>query len=544
LSYVADVCGRLPTAKVIRSLRRLAVPALAFAFAILASATPQAAEWKQLRSPHFELYTTVSAGAAKDALRYFENIYDFFDRFMQMRPDPPARVRIVMFSSDKEFGPYRPAKTADAYYQSGLLRETIVIGDFTEQAHPTIVHEYTHLLINQLDGEFPLWLNEGLAEFFSTFDRSGKDVLVGRHSPGRLYAYQTDRLLSIPRLLVLDQASPEFRSEESVGMVYAESWALTHMIMLDERYRPKSAGFLRLVAGGTSAADAFDKVYGRTLNQVEGDLAAHFAGRTVPMLRMALPAFVPPELTAVPASDVDVRAALAEIGLSFGTEAANRQTFDQIGSGGVPSLTELEAHALLEWRYGKIEDATRYLKAAVQAGSDLPMVRALAAIFEARAALAQNTPERAIVILNADERPPRDAAFMHYETLVRAHIMLTDYRDAVADAAKLTRAASRPGQRAAAASAETEARGPAEMAGVVTGRLQRFSCDGPQPVLEVLTAAGVLRFVIDDRTKVAAPSTKPPQLACGPQDRQIRVGYSFANPLPGVDGRVRLIDLR
>ena len=521
---------------------RCSVLILELALVLAAVAVPHAAEWKLLQTPHFELYTTESAGAARETLRFLENIYDFFDKFSQLTPDPPGRVRVVMFSSEKEFAPYRPGKLADAYYMPGMFRETIVLGDSTPQAQNTVIHEYTHLLVNQLGGDYPLWLNEGLAEFFATFERTGKEVRIGRVSPGRLYVYRTDRPLSIARLLDITALSPEFRSEDTIGMVYAEGWALTHMIMVGDRFRPKSSEFLRAVSTGSSAVEAFATVYGRTLNQIEGDLADHFRGGTIPLLLLTLTPFVPPAIATVPITEVDARVALAE--LTLGVRDA-RPAFDAIGSGATKSVAELEARAEMALRYGQIEEAKSHLNAAVQAGSELPAVRTLAAAFEARAALQQNAPDRAVRILAGVQRPPRIAAFMYYEALAHARIALTDYALAVAAATSAKLAAKGAVESAAATALATRARGPSEMQGVVSGRLKNMNCDGPQPVLEVTTAAGgLLKLVIDDRNNIAAPSTTTPQLSCGAQDRAIRVGYSFTDPPAGIDGRVRLIDLR
>lgn len=519
--------------------RQVTIPLLLLALVLVTAPMPAAPEWKALTSPHFEIYTTASAGLARETLRYFENIYDFFDKFLHLRPDAGQRVRVVMFSSEKEFAPYQPSKTTAAYYVGGLARETIVIGQYSPAVQPVVVHEYTHLLVNQIGGYYPLWLNEGLAEFFSTFERAGTEVRLGRVPGGLMDPNQTR--LPLARILEMDWESPEYRSKEAVGMVYAQSWALTHMVMVGERYRGRSAEFIKLVASGGASADAFATVYGRTVEQVQEDLASHFRRPTVAGLVIKLPPFDRVDATPIPVSESDVRVALAELVSGEDETVRMREAFAALTG---RSLAELEARSLMEARAGNAAAAREHLSAAVSAGSQSPLIRALAAAYEAQRLLSDNAPDQALAVLGAITQPPRFAAFSFFEALAESHTALTDYPLALDAATRARRVAFGTSQIQAATALATRARGPADLSGTVRGRLVRLVCDAPQHVLEVSTAAGLLRFVVDNRGKIVTPAGQPFQLPCGVQDRRIRIGFSLTDPPAGIDGRVRLIDLR
>src|SRR6185295_16956219 len=47
---------------------------------------------------------------------------------------------------------------------------------------PIVFHEYTHLLVRNAVRSVPIWLNEGLAEYYSTFalTSGGKAAEIGR----------------------------------------------------------------------------------------------------------------------------------------------------------------------------------------------------------------------------------------------------------------------------------------------------------------------------------------------------------------------------
>jgi len=59
----------------------------------------------------------------------------------------------------------------------------------TEGNNPfhTLYHEYTHALLRLNFSNLPLWLNEGLAEFFGNTTLGDKEIKTGTSDPGHLY---------------------------------------------------------------------------------------------------------------------------------------------------------------------------------------------------------------------------------------------------------------------------------------------------------------------------------------------------------------------
>jgi Tfp pilus assembly protein PilF len=138
------------------------------------------------------------------------------------------------------------------------------------------VHEYAHLIMRHAGVNYPRWLNEGLAEFFSTLSPQGGQMSLGRVPMGRLMELREgDRMLDLPRLFAVDHNSAEYNTRTHAGTFYAQSWALTHMLMTSDGYRQGVGRFLNAVAGGQPSATAIEQVYGRPLTQVFSDLAAY-----------------------------------------------------------------------------------------------------------------------------------------------------------------------------------------------------------------------------------------------------------------------------
>jgi hypothetical protein len=231
--------------------------------ALLAVALPVAASaattWTQAASAHFEVYTTGGESRAREALVYFERAHAFFSNYLKLSPKQARPTRPVVFSNEKEYAPYRYNESAIAYYQAGPDGDYIVMRSLDADALPIVVHEYVHLIIRYSGETFPVWLNEGLAEYFSTLAPEGSNKMgVGLVQEGRL-RYLTEgagRLMTLDKLFAVTHDSPEYTTKTHSGTFYSQSWALTHMLLSDERYRPQSSQFLSAVSKGTAVADA------------------------------------------------------------------------------------------------------------------------------------------------------------------------------------------------------------------------------------------------------------------------------------------------
>src|SRR5262245_43200074 len=115
-----------------------------------------APQWTYASSDHFEVYTTGGERRAREAIASFERVHAFFTDYMGLAPALARPTRLVVFSSDGEFKPYRPNAVAQAYYQATADRDYIVMSSFDEDAQQVVVHEYVHLLIRQSNVDYPV----------------------------------------------------------------------------------------------------------------------------------------------------------------------------------------------------------------------------------------------------------------------------------------------------------------------------------------------------------------------------------------------------
>lgn len=230
-----------------------------------------AEKWIRVTSPNFELISTESEKRAREKILYFEQVREFFENASNARQDSRIPVRIVLFSSEKQYKPYQLNEIAAAFYQQGMDRDYIVMGGYLPESEQVAVHEYVHLMVRHSALNLPVWLNEGTAELYSNLRPLGSKVVVGNLIPGRLYQLQSS-FLPLERLLAVGHGSAEYSRKTHSGTFYAESWALTHMLQLTPEYRPSFAAFYKAITSGTDGKEALEKTYGRPLAEIEKDL--------------------------------------------------------------------------------------------------------------------------------------------------------------------------------------------------------------------------------------------------------------------------------
>jgi len=233
--------------------------------------------WICMHSANFELYTTASEKTGRDALLVFEQIRTAFSDIVGVKLPEKKPVTIVAFRDEEEYAPYRIRPGAPSYYLPLLRHDFIVMQDLLPEHYPLVLHEYTHVVINQAGMKLPLWLNEGFAELYSTMKPVGKKILVGRMIPARMQVAEGG-LVNLREILSTDARSPNYNEGARLGIFYAESWALVHMLKFSKSYAPGFERVLDAIGKGEASDQALERVYGKSVEDIQKDLQAYVHG--------------------------------------------------------------------------------------------------------------------------------------------------------------------------------------------------------------------------------------------------------------------------
>jgi Tfp pilus assembly protein PilF len=317
------------------------------------------------------MYTTNSEKQATRALQVFEQVRYFFLQNSKNKQAPQGRVRIIAFSSEKDYKPYRPNAGTFAYYLQSRARDYIVMQDIETAHHQSAVHEYTHLIVQHMNVELPIWLNEGLADLYSSLEPRGEQALVGRPLPS--YDAVLAQQVWIPWnvLFTVDHSSPYYNESEKMSIFYAQSWVLVHMLNMSPRYRDNFSDLLIAIAGGMSAPEALQKIYGRSMAEIGKDAHNYIRQSTLngALFNVTLPkSSLQPDIADLP--DFDVRLALADL-LASKKETASEahHRLNELDQQHPKRAAVQESLGYLAWQQGNVADARKHFALAIDDGS-------------------------------------------------------------------------------------------------------------------------------------------------------------------------------
>jgi tetratricopeptide (TPR) repeat protein len=308
---------------------RLGRPLLSFIFICASAAGWGAAKnpekWVEVSSPHFKVMSDAGEREARRIAGNFEEIRAALKSFLpRARIEPGKPVVIIAVKNEKglrsllpEFWEKKGRSRPAGIFQSGPDRHFVVLRtDLSdEDAYQIVYHEYVHLLLNLNFKWLPLWLSEGIAEFYANTTVREKEVLVGRPDKYHVWLLRDSSLLPLPELFAADQSSSLYNEQNKITILYAQSWALIHYFMLAEGRGEKNLlpDLLRLLESEGEEKTATEQAFG-DLRRLERELRDYVAQRAFYNIRLK---------TAVEVSErsFPVRS------LSFGESAALRGSF-------------------------------------------------------------------------------------------------------------------------------------------------------------------------------------------------------------------------
>ncbi|MDO8539449.1 MAG: DUF1570 domain-containing protein [Opitutaceae bacterium] len=251
----------------------LAMLTLAIGFGAATSAGTSAEErWSKITTDHFTILTPASEAVART---WTVELEEFRRGLQHLVPVAAGRVRpvtVVLFRQDRAMEPYLPREKGHPARLGGLFVRandvnTIMLSLARDAAETrrVIFHEAAHWHFSALDGAMPLWLGEGLAELYATFQLlEGSRYSFGAAIPEHVRQLQHTRLLPLAQLLSIDRESLLYNEGTRATIFYAESWAFVHYLFHGENSpgRGSVARYLKLLEAGRGAEDAFREGFG------------------------------------------------------------------------------------------------------------------------------------------------------------------------------------------------------------------------------------------------------------------------------------------
>ena len=337
--------------------------------------------WLEVQSPHFIVVTNSNEKQGRRIADQFERMRSVFHvEFPKLNVDSEAPIVVLAVRDEKSFRALEP----EAYLAKGTLKlgglflrtaekNYVLMRLDAEGDHPyaVIYHEYTHFLISKSREPMPLWLNEGLAEFYENTEIREKEALLGEPSAADLQWLRGNTLLPLATLFAVDEKSPYYHEEKKGSIFYAESWALTHYIYMADFQQKKRrlSEYLTLISQNVDSVEAASRTFG-DLKPFQAGLEDYIRQQSFHGIRMLTSTAVDDSAFKVQALTLPQADAIRADFLAYNQRAADAQALlDHLLVVDPKNVLAHETKGYLEFRQGHIPEATNWYKQAVELDS-------------------------------------------------------------------------------------------------------------------------------------------------------------------------------
>jgi Tfp pilus assembly protein PilF len=304
----------------------------------------------------------------------------FHKRFPDVNFDPASPIIVIALKDKKDFQALEP----EAYLAKGQVnlagiflrapdKNYVLLRLDAEGEHPyaAVYHEYTHLTTSRAEEWLPLWLDEGLAEFYQNTEIKENEVRLGEPSVENLLLLRQNRLLPLATLLAVDRNSPYYHEEHKGSIFYAESWVLTHYLEIKDRQENtgRLTDYAKLVSSKVDAVTAATRAFG-DLKLLEKNLEKYVSQGSFLYFRI-------PGATEIDESAYKVEtltltqadAVRADFLACNERGKDSRALLDRVLREDPNNVTAHEAMGFLAFRDGRLEEAERWYEQAVKLDS-------------------------------------------------------------------------------------------------------------------------------------------------------------------------------
>jgi tetratricopeptide (TPR) repeat protein len=362
----------------------LVVPASGLPAATTKATSPLPAKdtWTSVRSKNFQL---IGNASEKDIRQVATRLEQFRFVFSQLFPKAnltsTVPTTVVVFKNDASYRPYKPVyggKVADhiaGYFQPGPDVNYITLTTERREENPyaVIFHEYVHFIVDNNLGDPPTWFNEGLAEYYSTFDiEDDRKVVLGKLISNHIYLLR-EKSMRLEDLLRVTRRSPAYNERDKTGVFYAQSWALVHyMLQSNQGQRvPQLGRFSELLASGKSLEESFQQAFQTDFKTMERELQNYVRNNSYRMnvFTAAKPLVFEAEMQSAPLTEAEALAYLGDL-LLHSNRLEDAEARLQQALTLAPDLPMTQASlGMLRVRQNRLADAREHLRKAVAANS-------------------------------------------------------------------------------------------------------------------------------------------------------------------------------
>jgi tetratricopeptide (TPR) repeat protein len=249
--------------------------------------------WVEVKAEEFVIFSNAGKGKTEEIAGHLLRFRAALAKASRLPVRSPLPISVYAFKSTSSFAPYRDLVLGRrAKGVAGIFVRAadgpLILFDASGRwsAEHVIYHELTHSFMGNEGRPLPLWLTEGVADFYAAFDVEAGSVRIGLPT-GQIALLREREWLPLGEVLSADGTSPLYTDPKKASLFYAESWAMVHYLYADcPARRGQLAAYLRLLDFGRPVEQAFAAAFGTGFDGFEKELKAYVDGPEMQYLRL------------------------------------------------------------------------------------------------------------------------------------------------------------------------------------------------------------------------------------------------------------------
>jgi tetratricopeptide (TPR) repeat protein len=230
-------------------------------------------KWILARSKHFVFISSAGEKRTRDIAAGLETLAAALTQMSPRFSSTTAETRVFLFSRHREAQPYfdlligrENAHVTGVFVSQNERGSMLMETGFGYGTDRTPFHELVHYLMYNGGTRPPLWIEEGLAEYFSNAKTRKAAIFAGEPVQVHVQALQKRSLIPLPQIFSAARESDLYNVPDWQRSFYAQSWALVDWLI---RQNPAAFDdFLRDIEQGKPVEQALRGRYHKSLEDM------------------------------------------------------------------------------------------------------------------------------------------------------------------------------------------------------------------------------------------------------------------------------------
>lgn len=336
--------------------------------------------WIRVNSKNFHLVGNASERDVKKVATKLEQFRESFRiLFTNTQFDASIPTNVIVFKSNSAYRPFKP-KRADGkiddfvagYFQPGKDVNYITLATDGDEAYryQIIFHEYMHFVLNTNFGKstIPAWFNEGLAEYYETFQiEADQKIKLGIFQQRHIDNLSRTKLMPLDTLFNISNYQLHQQGSHSRSIFYSQSWVLIHYLF----QTGKSEGlgkFLNSLISNVKPETAFQEAFQMNYATMEKELNKYVNAHSFKYHIYTLKEKISfeSEMKVSPLSDAESNAYLGDL-LLHTHRYDDAEPYLQKALAEDPNSSMANTSlGMVKFRQMKFDDAKKYLEKAIE----------------------------------------------------------------------------------------------------------------------------------------------------------------------------------